>query len=203
MSKSEKEQQRMEIEGRVRPWEIAFDIDGVFADTFHTFVERANSAYGYAIDYQDITEYEFARVIEIEPEVSDKILRSLLDFPLESGIRPLEGAVEVLTRLAAAAPLLFVTARSEKTGILEWVRHHLPEVDMELIGLEATHTHEAKLPVLLGRNVKYFVEDCLETCYLLEASSITPIVFRQPWNRKHHPFAAVNSWAEISAMIKW
>lgn len=193
----------MEIEGRVRPREIAFDIDGVFADTFHTFVERANSAYGYEIDYQDITEYEFARVIEIEQEVSDEILRSLLDSPLESGIRPLEGAVEVLTRLASTAPLLFVTARSEKPGILEWVHHHLPQVNMELIGLEATQTHEAKLPVLLGRNVKYFVEDRLDTCYLLEASAITPIVFEQPWNRKRHPFAAVSSWAEIAAMIEW
>ena len=40
---------------RISPQEVAFDIDGVFADTFRLFVERAKKAYGYRFRYEDIT----------------------------------------------------------------------------------------------------------------------------------------------------
>ena len=183
--------------------EIAFDIDGVFADTFRIFVEKATKVYGYQFDYEDITEYEFMSVININKEASEKIIQTLLDHPIESGIKPIDGAVEVLTRLSSIGPLLFVTARPDKDVILEWIYHQLPGVNINFISLEATTTHEKKIPVLLKNRIKYFVEDRLETCYLLDKASITPIVFEQPWNKKPHPFPVVRGWNNISEMIEW
>jgi uncharacterized HAD superfamily protein len=74
---------------------------------------------------------------------------------------------------------------------------------MSDIRLEATSVHEKKIPVLLKHGIRYFVEDRLETCYLLEKTPVTPIVFEQPWNRKPHPFQTVKSWREIEALIQW
>ena len=59
------------------------------------------------------------------------------------------------------------------------------------------------VPVLLEHGVRYFVEDRLETCYLLDEGSVAPIVFEQPWNQKPHPFKTVRNWHEISDMIAW
>lgn len=188
---------------KISPLQIAFDIDGVFADTFRLFVERARKEFGYQFHYEDITEYEFKKAIDIDEEISEKIIQDLLDDPLKSGVRPIKGAVEILTRLSAIGPLLFITARTRKTPILRWIHHQLPAVDMNFIHLEATNTHQEKLPLLMRNGVKYFVEDRLETCYLLEEISVFPIVFEQPWNRKPHPFPVVKSWDEISAMIEW
>lgn len=188
---------------RISPDEIAFDIDGVFADTFRVFVDRAREDYGYQFNYEDITEYEFWKVINMDEKVSEELIQDLLDYPIESGVKPIGGSVEVLTRLSTSGPLLFVTARSDKTSILKWIRHQLPAVDIDFIHIVATNAYKAKLPVLLEKKVRYFVEDRLDTCFLLEESSINPIVFEQPWNRKPHHFPVVRDWDEISAMIEW
>ncbi len=188
---------------KIPPNEIAFDIDGVFANTFNVFVDKARREYGYQFLYEDITEYEFWKVINIDEQVSEAIIQSLIDFPIKNGIRPIEGAVEILTKLSLAGPLLFVTARPDKAPIMEWIQHQLPMVGRDLIQIEATNTHGEKLPILKKNRVRYFVEDRLETCYLLEKASIVPIVFDQPWNRKPHHFPAVTGWDEISSMIEW
>jgi hypothetical protein len=188
---------------KIAPKEIAFDVDGVFADTFQVFVEKARSDYGYRFGYEDITEYDFLKVLDMVEEESDAIVQTLLDRPLEIGIKPIPGAVEVLTRLSLLAPLHFVTARHRKEPILAWVEHQLPEVDRSRIRLEVTGVHTEKIPVLLERGFKYFVEDRLDTCPLLEQNGITPILFEQPWNRKPHPYRVVRDWEEISGLIDW
>jgi len=91
----------------------------------------------------------------------------------------------------------------DEAAILGWIHHQLPEVDMTLIHLEATNTHKKKALVLGKNGKKYFVEDRLKTCYLLQEVPIIPIVFQQPWNRKLHPFQVVKSWDELSTMIAW
>jgi uncharacterized HAD superfamily protein len=192
-----------EKSGRILPNELAFDVDGVFADTFRMFVETAKEQYGIQVEYEDITEYDFREVIDIDEKTSDEIIQRILDNPLAMGIRPIFGSVDVLTRLSHISPLLFVTARPERNSILEWIQQHLRVARMSDIRLEATSVHEKKIPVLLKHGIRYFVEDRLETCYLLEKTSVTPIVFEQPWNRKPHPFQTVKSWHEIEALIQW
>jgi hypothetical protein len=192
-----------EKSGRILPNELAFDVDGVFADTFRIFVETAREQYGIQVEYEDITEYDFREVIDIDEKTSDEIIQRILDNPLAMGIRPVFGSVDVLTRLSHISPLLFVTARPERDSILEWIQQHLRVARMSDIRLEATSTHKEKLPVLLKHGIRYFIEDRLETCYLLKKTSVTPIVFEQPWNRKPHPFQTVKSWHEIEALIQW
>jgi len=188
---------------RIAPNEIAFDVDGVFADTFHLFVAKARSDYGYRFEYEDITEYDFLKVLDMDAAASEAIIQTLLDYPLESGLRPISGAVNVLTRLSFLAPLQFVTARPQKQPIMDWVEHQLPEVPRNRIQLEVTGVHTEKIPVLLGKGLKYFVEDRLETCPLLDLNGITPILFEQPWNRKPHPYYVVRDWEQISMLIEW
>jgi uncharacterized HAD superfamily protein len=188
---------------RIAPNEIAFDVDGVFADTFRLFVAKARGEYGYRFEYEDITEYDFMKVLDIETEASDAIVRALIESPLESGVLPISGAVEVLTRLSLRAPLQFVTARPQKKPILDWVEHQLPDVDKNRIRIEVTGVHTEKIPVLLEKRFKYFVEDRLDTCPLLEQNGITPILFEQPWNRKPHPYQVVRNWEDISMLIDW
>ena len=67
----------------------------------------------------------------------------------------------------------------------------------------ATGTHEAKAEILLQRNIAYFVEDRLDTCYALRDAGIVPVLFKQPWNREPHPFVEVGNWSELKALIKF
>ena len=188
---------------KIRPSELAFDIDGVIADTFRVFVKTARESYGVEIEYEDITEYDFRKVIDIDDETSDAIIERILEDPVGIGITPVQGAAEVLRRLSCFGPLCLVTARTNREAIMEWVRQALQIENGGHLRLEATGTHEDKLPVLLRHNIRYFVEDRLETCYLIQQSPVTPIVFDQPWNRKDHPFLSVGSWDEIHDMVEW
>ncbi len=188
---------------KISPRELAFDIDGVLADTFRVFVETARNQYHVQVTYEDITEYDFRKVIDIDDETSRVIIQRILDDPIHMGIKPMDGAVEVLGLLAQEGPILLVTARPGRSAILQWVLRHLKGVDKDLIRLEATGTHEQKIPILLEQGIRYFVEDRLDTCYLLAATQVTPIVFQQPWNKRPHPFRSVRSWMEIAQMIDW
>jgi uncharacterized HAD superfamily protein len=188
---------------KIQPTELAFDIDGVIADTFRAFVSMAREHYGIKVEYHDITEYDFMKVIDIDERTLNEIIERILEDPLGIGIEPMKGSVEVLTRLKELGPIILVTARPDKAAILEWMQEHFHFNDGNGICLEATGTYKQKLPILLNHGIKYFVEDRLETCYLLDEASVTPIVFEQPWNQKNHPFQTVKSWDEISAMIHW
>jgi uncharacterized HAD superfamily protein len=191
------------LKNKISPRELAFDIDGVFADTFRVFIETARKDYGVRIEYEDITEYEFLSVIDMEEAVASEIIDRILFDPIRMGIEPMAGSVAVLSKLATRAPILFVTARPDKEAISAWVKQKLPEADSGMLHVEATASHLQKLPVLLNHGIRYFVEDRLDTCYLIEEASVVPIVFEQPWNRKAHPFCQVKDWGELASLIDW
>ena len=87
--------------------------------------------------------------------------------------------------------------RAEKRGG-KMIRRELDDAQIEVI---PTGTHTAKTDILLDRGVSHFVEDRLDTCHLLEAAGITPILFQQPWNRAPHDYIEVSNWGELEALI--
>jgi 5'(3')-deoxyribonucleotidase len=186
----------------VTPKDIAFDIDGVFANTMKLFLEIARNDYGINhIRYEDITTYFLEECLDIDPEIIRVIINRILEGDFEPELKPIDGSVEVLSEIAVAHPLLFVTARPQLTTVKEWVHSTLSlrSSDVEVI---ATGTFEGKADVLNARGIGYFVEDCLEVCHMLSEAGITPILFSQPWNRSsNHPFREVSRWEEIRALV--
>jgi 5'(3')-deoxyribonucleotidase len=185
----------------VTPGNIAFDIDGVFANTMGLFLEIARKDYGVNhIRYEDITTYFLEECLDIDPRIIREIINRVLEGNFEPELKPIDGAVDVLSELGRAHSLLFVTARPELATVQDWVFRNLPlkPEDVEVI---ATGTFEGKADVLKARGIQYFVEDCLDICHMLHDQAITPILYAQPWNRFAHPFREVNSWSEIRDLV--
>ncbi len=187
----------------IQPDSIAFDIDGVVADTMSLFLEIARDRFRITgISKEDITTYMLAECLPIPETVIDAIVEELLDMSHWAPLKPIQGSVAVLSRMAeAGAGLTFVTARPDGRLIGEWLRAHIP-VAPERIKVFATGSFSAKTEVLLSAGKSWFVEDRLETCFALNEAGIRPIVFRQPWNRSPHPFLEVGSWEELSECVK-
>ncbi len=187
---------------RIDPRAVAFDVDGVVADTMHLFLQIAREEFGVdGFRYEDITCYHLPDCLDMDPAVMDQVIARLIDGSYRSPLHPLPGAAEVLHRLSRmAGPVLLVTARPDPGPIPEWIEGvlKLPQGAVELI---ATGAFEAKTDVLLERDIAYFVEDRLETCFLLKEAGITPVVFVQPWNREPHPFVEVESWQELACLM--
>lgn len=186
----------------IAPRDIAFDFDGVVADTFRLFVYLANQDHGLNLDYEEITEYDFLNAIDIDRQLAERILNTITEIPQDLDLRPNKGAPETLERLSLESPLLLITARPSGEPVERWFKKTMPNL-VPALTIEATGESTAKLPVLKAKGVRYFVEDRLDTCHLIAKAGITPIVYEQPWNRKRHPFQVVQDWNDIARLIAW
>lgn len=187
---------------KIDPRAVAFDVDGVVADTMHLFLRIAREEFGVdGFRYEDITCYHLPDCLDMDPAVMDQVIARLIDGSYQAPLRPLPGAGGVLHRLSqVAGPVLLVTARPDPGPIPDWIAQVL-KLPAEAVDLIATGAFEAKTDVLLERRIAYFVEDRLETCFLLNKAGITPVVFVQPWNRQPHPFVEVESWRELARLM--
>jgi len=184
---------------------VAFDIDGVVADTMTLFLDIARDEYRLnGLRYEDITRYNIGECLNIETETVEAIIGKLLDGNHRGELMPVAGARGVLGRLAGrqSYPILFVTARPYVGHIHEWMAEHL-SLEPAMAEIIPTGSFDNKAEVLLDKGVSFFVEDRLETCFLLKDAGITPVLFRQPWNREKHPFTEVSNWEELESLIKF
>ena len=188
----------------IDPRLLAFDIDGVVADTMEVFVRLAHERYGLThISKQDMLSYNLFECLGLEKQVMDDLIRLTLDEEHTMQIPPVPGAPEVLTELAATAPLRFVTARISSELITQWLFTILPDVPNEKIKVMASGSPEAKLDILKGLEIRYFVEDRIETCRHLKEAGIEPLLFDQPWNRKDSAddIIRIRNWMQLKEWV--
>jgi len=187
---------------KIDPASVAFDIDGVCADTMNLFLDILRQDFNInSIRYEDITCYTLEKCLPINQDVIFKAISKILEGNYRAWLKPLDGAIDALTRIGNhSSPILFVTARPNAGPIDEWLNKLLP-LRSDQIEIIATGSFEAKTDVLLQKNKAYFVEDRLETCFSLLDAGITPLLFHQPWNREKHPFIEVKNWKELEALM--
>jgi len=184
---------------------IAFDIDGVVADTMSVFIRLAHERFGLTRLTRDhISCYDLRQCLGMEPEVLRELICLTLDDEHTLQAPPMPGAPEVLTRLAAWGPLRFVTARIWPESITQWLHDTLPEVPAGYIQVIATGAPEAKLAILAEMGIQYFVEDRIETCRHLAQNGLRPLLFDQPWNRAQGSdgeFPRIRSWEQLRQWV--
>lgn len=195
-------------QGRERPYRglspdtTAFDVDGVIADTMRLFIDIARESFQIShLRYEDITTYHLDECLDLAPDIIEAIIRQILDGSHGMHLHTIPGCRRALAQFAGnGRPVRFVTARPGADLIRSWLSQNLP-LRPNQIEVVATGSFEAKADVLREEGVSVFVEDRLETCFLLSRNGIAPILFVQPWNRFPHPFREVASWEELAAMM--
>ena len=186
----------------INPATVAFDFDGVIADTMTLFLDIARNDYRVqGIEYEDITSYYLEECLDVDPEILKEISSRIVAGDYRQPLKIYEGAFEVLSRLAEChRPLLFVTARPCLGPVGDWLRENI-SLDSHQVEVVTTGSFDNKAAVLQEKKITHFIEDRLETCFAVQEAGIVPVVFRQPWNRQPHEFLEVGSWAEIASLI--
>ena len=180
----------------------AFDIDGVVADTMRLFIDIARESFQIdRLKQADITSYNLEDCLDLPTDIIEMIIRQILDGTHAPSLHPIDGCLGPMAKFGAQRRTVkFVTARPDPDVIRTWLEQTLP-LKAEQIEVVATGSFEAKADVLLSDGIRVFIEDRLETCFLLSRAGITPILFVQPWNRFPHPFREVSSWEDIEALM--
>lgn len=187
----------------IDPRYLAFDIDGVVADTMQLFIDIGKALYG--IDHirpEQITVYDLNKCLDIGPEIIQAIVHRITEGDYPCRLAPISGAAGVLKRLAALGTVRMVTARPHLGPIKEWMAQLLG-ADNGAVQITATGSFDAKPDFLLSEQITHFVDDRLDTCHLLQERQISPVLFAQPWNRQPHPFIEVKGWSELEQLIDW
>ena len=188
----------------IDPASVAFDIDGVIADTMSLFIDIARDEYRInGIRYEDITSYDLVECLPMDQEVIDAIGDCILGGNYKTPLKPIDGAAKVLRRIGQRyGPLRFVTARPYLGPIEDWILELL-SLQPHLIDMVATGSPNDKSEVLKEKNISCFVDDRLETCFQIQDAGVIPVLFKQPWNREPHPFVEVGSWEELEFLIDY
>ena len=188
----------------IDPAALAFDIDGVIADTMHLFLDILADHYDvHTVRYEEISSYRLDHCLDLDEEILEGAIARILDGNYRARLKPCPGAGAVLRRIAAATGrVLMVTARPDPGPIAAWM-DQLLDGQHHRVQIVATGSYEAKAEVLLGNAIHWFVEDRLETCHLLKEAGIEPIVYRQPWNRALHDYLEVASWQQLEQRIDY
>ena len=186
---------------RIHPTEIGFDFDGVIADTVEAFLRIACEDHGHCgIRPEDITHFMVEECLEMDAKTAESIFLQILRDSLGSGLKPMPGAVEVLTDLALAAGVTIITARPEPKPVHEWLEAIFPALARKRIRVVAMGDHDDKARHIRLAGLSTFVDDRAETCIQLHRAGINPLVYHQPWNRDRHSLPVVRDWAEIRAL---
>jgi len=189
---------------KIDPCRLAFDIDGVVADTMSLFLDIGRQEYGlFDVGYEDITGWDLAEKLNIRAEIVEEIIDRILNGDYRMPLHALDGAADVLSRIGRrCGSLLMVTARPHPGPIDKWMREQL-DLEPGSIDIVCTGSFEAKVDILHERKMTFFIEDRLDTCFILDEAGLVPILYKQPWNREQHPFVEVGSWHELDALIAY
>ncbi len=190
--------------GPIDPCLLAFDIDGVVADTMAVFVRLAHERYGLThLSQQNMLCYNLYECLGLGKEIIDDLIGLTLDDPHTMQTPPVPGAPEALMELAGVAPLRFITARVRSESITQWLFTVLPGVPRERITVIASGAPETKLDILNELQIRYFVDDRIETCRHLKEAGIEPFLFDQPWNRNESAdgFTRVQNWVQLKSWV--
>ena len=186
------------IQKKIDPSKLGFDFDGVIADTAEAFIRIACEEYNHCnIHLEDITHFDVEECLDMDPEIIQTIFMKILVNSVETGLKPMPHALEVLGTLSEISAVTLITARSEAKPVTDWLESKLPFSTVRCMNVVAMGSHTDKLQHIQEQNLSYFIDDRAETCLQLHAAGITPFVFSQPWNRGQHQLPSVNNWLEI------
>ena len=187
---------------KIKPEQIGFDFDGVIADIGEAFVRLACRDHGYcSIKLEQISSFQVEDCIDIPAHIVEKIFIDILEDSLSTGLKPLPGAIETLTRLSRQAGVTVITARPDIDPVIKWFDHYCSREDRKNFKLIATGDHDNKEDFIRNHGLSHFIDDRTKTCLQLADAGLTPIVFSQPWNLDQHNLTSVANWQELASLF--
>jgi uncharacterized HAD superfamily protein len=179
---------------------IGIDIDGVIADSLHTWVRELNQYFSQEKELKDIVMYQFEKVYNVTWAEMDLFFRENQELLL-SNLAPIKKAKEVLDVLYKQHHIMLITARPEDYS--QMTENWLNEYKIAYHKLIMTN-YQDKSRFCQEMNIDIFIEDSLENAFSIHDTGIQVILFDAPYNQGSLPpgITRIKDWNEIYLLIE-
>lgn len=171
---------------------IAVDMDGVLVDTFPAQLEFISNEYGL---WPDPDQRLNRALSDWLPDEAMAGLRRHMHRPeFFASLSPMQGATDVLRRLADRHDVFIATAAMEYPNSLgpkfDWLRRHVPFID-PLQYIFCGHKYMLDVDWLIDDHVRHFA-----------ALRGTPMLFTAPHNRQLTGYLRVDNWQDVARHLE-
>lgn len=190
---------------------IYVDFDDVLCETARTLLEIANQKFGKNVEYEEITAFNPAEVLNINAEQVDRLLEIAHRPEYLMAYQLIRHAPEVLAEMNRKGfDIHIVTGRPPQTRLESeaWlVRHQIPfheihfvnKYDRETVDYKDTQT--LSLDQITQMNFSFAVEDSAEmAAYISDQMGIPVFLLDRPWNRpfmQNNKIFRCHSWMDV------
>lgn len=191
---------------------LAVDFDDVIASFNATYARHHNETYGSTLSYHDITTFDMCKVVYGIDQAT--LLERVRTFCHQHHdlITPIDGATDIVPRLAETYELHIVTSCCESLSqvSLEWLEAYGLNVFTEHhfangFGSLFPERKRSKLAVCQAIGAQYLIEDAPENARQVAEGSVPVLVPWRPWNRELEPHANITSdvrdWKHIEEIL--
>ncbi len=183
---------------------VTIDLDGVVLDFVKSFIVRVNAAYSASFTFSDVIHYNIAEAFRLPQDEIDILVEKVI---AEESLSFVPGAVEGLEKLANLSSLTYVTSRRLTWKIpTEKALERLPDSckgPLHFISKEGFPLDGYKSDVLLKLGSKLHLEDGLHFAREVADRGIPVILFDQPWNQRHRPYANIHRIGSYKEQRYW
>lgn len=185
---------------------IGIDLDGVVVDIMSPFIEYHNGKYKSEFTYESVTDHSFWIPWKLSREEGNRRLLEFMDECEFSVVKPQDGAIEAIRKLAEEHELVVVTSRPETYSkkTLDWIEHHLPGVFKKVNFTYQTPFVEGvvrKSLICKSEGVDVLIEDYPTNVLGCAGVCKKVLMFNQPWNQsvKELPgnVERVKNWSDV------
>ena len=177
---------------------ICIDIDGTITDPYY-WLYYANKYFNLNISEDDVTDYEIAKVLNIEKEDYNKFYEEN-KFIIHSRQMLRNDFIDVIERIYAFNNIYFVTARDKSLELLTnlYLKYHKISYDgVWVLG------NTNKVPIAQKLNCNIFIEDSYDNAVELSSNGFKVLLIDTNYNRLslNDNIIRVYNWNEILQII--
>mgnify|MGYP001599086336 FL=1 len=169
---------------------IGIDVDEVLAEMLEAFLEFHNQNYKTALQKKDMFSYSFHEVIGGTDEETRKKLIAFFDTDLFQNIRPVQGSLEAISRLAKEHKLCIITARPNilRVQTERWLQQYFPDCFQSIDLTNQWHgegSRKLKSEVGKKNKIDMMIDDSLHHAQDCASQGIYTLLadFQYPCNR--------------------
>ena len=180
---------------------IAFDFDGVIADTNHKKMQWFQKQGYNLINYDKTSFYQELSQTKEKKDI-DRIYKNMGSYIFRPEIldetMPVQGAIETIQKLAKQFEIYIITARTEAmlVPVNNWLeKYHIKNKIKQVI----SYTYQSKQEICLKRGISFLCDDDIR--HLIDKKVKTRVLFNN--NKKGHKkdIWIVKSWEEIEPCL--